>query len=1009
MSARRQASTTSLSQFAHTASEDFTDRSLDFCNAFWGLGDGGVDVLFARMRGATRTMEELRNFWKERASIEEQYAKRLVSLAKTPLGRDEIGELRASLDVLRQETEKQAGYHLLVAQQIRTDLEGQTAVFINKQQHHKKTYQAAIEKELKTKQTQESYVNKAREKYEADCVRINSYTAQSTLMQGKDLDKIQTKLERAQQTVQANERDFANFARALQETVQKWEQDWKSFCDSCQDLEEERLEFMKDNMWAYANAVSTVCVADDESCEKLRLALEMLEPERDMENFVRDYGTGSAIPDPPAFVNYANPDAVPPSSQRPSTRPADFARTSQRARQAPQSPLPQDEEEPPENMTGVGRGGGRPAEPAPEAQVARNRSRSHSRAQPPAEPPLVNPFPAPAQTQTQPSRPQTQAPPAGGMRQPDPQADPIDPTATTMIKIGDNAYKVDLANDPQARTGQAHPAGAVKVGQEDDPLARQMAELQKAAPVRGASVRKSWQAPPAQGAAQSPVSGASGSPTKGSAKLSPPPGGSGSGRSSSRDYRRSAEIVVGLPPVASSRPASPNPPYPNATLTAARAEHGGPQLEHPRAGHPRGLPAVVPGRAQVAQQADEPRGQHHGRPRPAPEPAAARPPAEHRRPGGDRRAGAEHEPAAVHAALAQRQPRAVGRARAGGGRAPEQLQQGAAAVRERGRAGPRARALAGVAAPEPELDLRPAARGAPPAPDEPEQRRDRARPQRARRRGRDGGDVPAPAAAAVRAAPAAEPAPAATAAAADAPAADGRPPPDVHERVPPAGHAAAAAGRPAVRPPAARARLRAAVRPAAGAAARAPAADVHARALAVPGAPAPAGAAGVRARAAARLLAPGDRRVARPVDERVGEWVLWGRLYDAAPAAAAAAAAVPRAEPCASAVAAAADWPAAAAAATADWRVHGGRPWYPVLCQGAVRLSGYDRRGIRLPVWGHYCGDCDSRRWMVVWRALGRSAQAARPPRLPKQLRLPLLSSHSSFPLGLFCSSCPAS
>lgn len=75
------------------------------------------------------------------------------------------------------------------------------------------------------------------------------------------------KLERAQQTVQANQRDYANFARALQDTMQKWEHTWKAFCDSCQDMEEERIEFMKDNMWAYANAVSTVCVSDDEvSC-----------------------------------------------------------------------------------------------------------------------------------------------------------------------------------------------------------------------------------------------------------------------------------------------------------------------------------------------------------------------------------------------------------------------------------------------------------------------------------------------------------------------------------------------------------------------------------------------------------------------------------------------------------------------------------------------------------------------------------------------------------------------
>lgn len=95
-------------------------------------------------------------------------------------------------------------------------------------------------------------------------MKINSYTAQSTLVQGKDLDKINMKLDRAKQTVTANERDFANFARALQETCHKWEKNWKSYCDGCQDLEEERIEFMKDNMWAYANAVSTVCVSDDE-------------------------------------------------------------------------------------------------------------------------------------------------------------------------------------------------------------------------------------------------------------------------------------------------------------------------------------------------------------------------------------------------------------------------------------------------------------------------------------------------------------------------------------------------------------------------------------------------------------------------------------------------------------------------------------------------------------------------------------------------------------------------
>jgi len=151
-----------------------------------------------------------------------------------------------------------------LAKQIREDLETPTANFNARQTHHKKNFQAAIEKKFRTKQQQEGHVTQTGEKYKSDCLRINSYTAQASLMQGKELEKIHTKLERAQQTVQANERDFANFAKNLRITVAEWEQDWKVFCDSCQDQEEERLEFMKDTMWAYANAVSTVCVSDDE-------------------------------------------------------------------------------------------------------------------------------------------------------------------------------------------------------------------------------------------------------------------------------------------------------------------------------------------------------------------------------------------------------------------------------------------------------------------------------------------------------------------------------------------------------------------------------------------------------------------------------------------------------------------------------------------------------------------------------------------------------------------------
>ncbi|KAF8339352.1 SH3 domain-containing protein [Amanita rubescens] len=555
MSTRRQPSTTSLSKYARAHSPIPQNRSLDFCNAFWGLNDAGVDVLFARMRGAVRTMDELKTYWKERAIIEEDYAKRLAKLAKMTLGRDEIGELRNSLDTLRLETDKQAGYHMTLAQQIRNDLESQATIFYNKQTHHKKAYQSVIEKEFKAKQVQESYVVKARDKYEADCVRINSYSAQSSIIQGRELEKVTQKLERAQQTVQANERDFANFSKALQDTVQKWEQNWKSFCDGCQDLEEQRIEFMKDNMWAYANAVSTVCVADDESCEKMRLALELLEPDRDMENFVRDYGTGNQIPDPPQF-----------------------------------------DDEPFVNTAGIGAGGGlKRAETQTQDQTPINRQGTQKNGFSPvpaqvngtsASPMASSPEPLPDQLSKRRSMAYQNAEhsSARASSKPDPQAEPIDPTAETFIKVGNSAYKVDLSKDPQhAGPSSSRASASLPMRPESniDPLARQLEELKIAVQNSGSGRRNTVVKSPQDARPAQPSHRKSLEPIAGSSALSPP--GSNppnQGSTPNRDYRNSAEFVVGAHPSVSRSPSpSPNAPTAAFMVPKSASPHSGTDVQ----------------------------------------------------------------------------------------------------------------------------------------------------------------------------------------------------------------------------------------------------------------------------------------------------------------------------------------------------------------------------------------------------------------------------------------------
>jgi hypothetical protein len=67
MAARRQSSHSSLSRYTGNPDQsEYDNPGLEFCNNFWGVNDAGVEVLFARMRIASKTVDDLRNFWRER-------------------------------------------------------------------------------------------------------------------------------------------------------------------------------------------------------------------------------------------------------------------------------------------------------------------------------------------------------------------------------------------------------------------------------------------------------------------------------------------------------------------------------------------------------------------------------------------------------------------------------------------------------------------------------------------------------------------------------------------------------------------------------------------------------------------------------------------------------------------------------------------------------------------------------------------------------------------------------
>ncbi|KAI1263257.1 hypothetical protein F5Y18DRAFT_395131 [Xylariaceae sp. FL1019] len=282
--------------------------ALSFANNFWGKEDAGVGPLLDRMASAKQTSDELRSFYGARASIEDDYARKLTSLCRKALGSHEMGSLKSSLDTVRGEVEAMAKQHASIAQQMKTELEEPLAAFAGGMKERRKIIQNTVEKLLKVKIQQTQSVNKTRDRYEQDCLRIKGYLAQGHMVMGQEERKNKAKLEKTQISLASSNAEYEAAVKALEDTTARWNREWKAAADKFQDLEEERLDFTKSSLWTLANIASTVCVSDDASCEKIRLSLEKMDVEKDIVNFITEKGTGQEIPDPPKYINFCRGD-----------------------------------------------------------------------------------------------------------------------------------------------------------------------------------------------------------------------------------------------------------------------------------------------------------------------------------------------------------------------------------------------------------------------------------------------------------------------------------------------------------------------------------------------------------------------------------------------------------------------------------------------------------------------------------------------------------------------------
>ncbi|EPY50941.1 cell division control protein Cdc15 [Schizosaccharomyces cryophilus OY26] len=287
-----------------------TKSPTKFRENFWGYEDAGMDALMSRTRNSLSTLEVINRFYSRRAAIEREYALKLNELVSETPKLAEYGTTYQNMESLKTETSNMSQAHNEVSGQIEKELLEKVNTYISQTQQQKSLATDAIEELYQQKTALEIDLSEKYDAYEYSANKLNSYLKLASKYSGRELDKHNLKVRQAALTVQRTEKEYRETNSLLRTVTQDWVDRWTEICDAFQHIEEYRLEFLKTNMWSYANIISTACVRDDEACERIRLTLEKTNVANDITLLIQKESTGTNVPSLPEEHNYFKENGI---------------------------------------------------------------------------------------------------------------------------------------------------------------------------------------------------------------------------------------------------------------------------------------------------------------------------------------------------------------------------------------------------------------------------------------------------------------------------------------------------------------------------------------------------------------------------------------------------------------------------------------------------------------------------------------------------------------------------
>ncbi|RMC00983.1 hypothetical protein DUI87_22670 [Hirundo rustica rustica] len=262
-----------------------------FTEHFWGEKNHGFDVLYHNMKHGQISTKELADFVRERAAIEENYAKAMVKLSKMATNGTQLGTFAPLWEVFRISSDKLALCHLELMKKLH-DLIKEISRYGEEQGRVHKKSKEEVSGTLEAVQLLHGVAQllpKSKESYHSKCQEYERLRKEGTSQ--KEIDKAELKSRKAGEALRRAV-DKYNAARA------DFEQRMLDSAMRFQEVEEAHLRHMKGLIGSYSHSVEDTHVQIGQVHEEFKQNVENIGTEMLLRRFAESKGTGTERPGP---------------------------------------------------------------------------------------------------------------------------------------------------------------------------------------------------------------------------------------------------------------------------------------------------------------------------------------------------------------------------------------------------------------------------------------------------------------------------------------------------------------------------------------------------------------------------------------------------------------------------------------------------------------------------------------------------------------------------------------